>query len=185
MTHSQRSWTVLLLCGASGTGKSYLANQLARHEQVNVLGIDDIGLALKAVTTADVLPALHSGADWLEIGVARNVDWLLRVGKELMPALRAIIKDHLQSGDPIIIEGDFLDMDLAHMFPAPQVKTLVVCEPSLDQIVQNYLAREGGDLQQYRAEISSAFSKHLADLCETRCIPCIEARPWDTALQRA
>lgn len=55
---------------------------------------------------------------------------------------------------------------------------------SLNQIMQNYLSREGGDLQDYRAGISIAYGKWIADICKRNNIRLVESRPWDTALTR-
>lgn len=57
-------------------------------------------------------------------------------------------------------------------------------ETESNQIVQNYIAREGGDLQHYRAAISIAYGNWLKDICEQNGIPVIESRPWDTVLTR-
>lgn len=70
-------------------------------------------------------------------------------------------------------------------FDNPEVKSIFVIEPDINQITQNYLSREGGDLQQYRAEISIAYGKWIADTCKENNIRVIEARPWSTALRRA
>jgi len=56
--------------------------------------------------------------------------------------------------------------------------------PVLLQIAQNYLSREGGDLQQYRADISAGYGKWISDTCAKFGIGLIEARSWDTAVDR-
>lgn len=184
--HKDRNWTVLLIGGASGTGKSSLAYALARFYEVSVLEIDDIGQALKAMTTKETLPETHyfSGVNWKEIGADKNVDWLKRVSKEMIPALKAIIENHLEGNIPVIIEGDFLDPAFAGSFDSPKVKALFVKESDRGQIVQNYLAREGGELQGYRAEISALYGDWIAETCEQLGISVVEARPWDTVLER-
>ena len=55
----ERNWTVLLIGGSSGTGKSSFAYNLARFYGVSVLEVDDVGQALKAMTTGETLPMLH------------------------------------------------------------------------------------------------------------------------------
>jgi Holliday junction resolvasome RuvABC ATP-dependent DNA helicase subunit len=47
----ERPWHVLLIGGASGIGKTTLANQLGQRFGVNVTQLDDIQTALEAVTT--------------------------------------------------------------------------------------------------------------------------------------
>ncbi len=185
---TDRNWTVLLIGGASGTGKSSLAYQIARFYGVNVLEVDDVHQMIKAVTTKTDFPAIHhweTGVDWQEIGVQSNVQWLRDVGKEMLPALTALVERHLEDRLPIIIEGDFIHPELAASFTNSEVKALFVLENKQQQLVENYTAREGGAPQQYRAEISVAYGGWLADACQYKGICTMNARPWDTALDRA
>lgn len=183
-----RNWTVLFVGGSSGTGKSSLAYEIARYYGVNVLEVDDINLSVETVTTKEDFPAIHywsTGIDWKDIGVKGNVNWLIDVSKEMVPVLKALVERHIEDKLPIIIEGDFIYPEFAVSFNNPEVKSIFVNEPDINQIMQNYLSREGGDLQQYRAEISIAYGKWIADTCKTNNISVIEARPWNTALTRA
>jgi hypothetical protein len=52
-------WTVTLVCGASGVGKSLLARSLAARYGVPLAEADDIVAALQAITTAEQQPLLH------------------------------------------------------------------------------------------------------------------------------
>lgn len=185
--NADREWTVLFLGGPSGTGKSSVAYALARHYGINVLEIDDIVEALKAMAGKDVFPALHhwSGADWMDVGIAGNVEWLVSVGREIAPAIRAVVENHLEGDVPVIIEGDFLAPAFACSFNSPKVKALFIHEPEEGQIVENYLAREGGPAQTYRAAISAAYGQWIKDECEKLGIPLLESRPWDTTVERA
>lgn len=184
----ERNWTVLFIGGASGSGKSSLAYQIARLYGVNVLEADDVYLSVKAVTKKEDFPAIHywdTGADWKSIGVEGNVKWLTDVGKELVPALKALMNRHLEDKLPVIIEGDFIYPGLMASLSNPEVKSIFLTEPDVDQIMQNYQSREGGGLQRYRAEISVAYGKWIKDTCKKNNISVIEARPWDTVLVRA
>lgn len=183
-----RNWTVLFIGGSSGTGKSSIAYEIARFYGVNVLEVDDVYLSVETVTTKENFPALHywgTGVDWKSIGVDSNVNWLIDVSKEMIPVLKAIVNRHLEDKLPIIIEGDFIYPEFTISFDNPEVKSIFIYEPDINQIMQNYLSREGGDLQQYRTEISIAYGKWLADTCKQNNIRVIEVRPWDTALTRA
>ena len=187
MQRSQ-NWTILLIGGASGTGKSSLAYKIAEYYAVNVREIDDIHAAVKAATTGKTHPAIHywsTGINWKEIGIAGNADWLTRVSEELVPALKAIIENHLESDVPVIIEGDFISPEFAGSFADPRVRAIFVHEPDNRQIVQNYLMREGGNLQQFRADISSVYGARLKERCQVLGIKTIEARPWASGLERA
>lgn len=186
--NNDRNWTVLFIGGASGTGKSSIAYEIARFYGLNVLEVDDIHLSVEAVTTKESFPAIHywnTGVNWEEIGVAGNVNWLIDVSKEMIPVLKELVNRHIEDKLPIIIEGDFIYPEFANSFENPEVKSIFVNESDINQILQNYLSREGGDLQHYRAEISIAYGKWIADTCSQNGIRLIEARPWDTVLTRA
>jgi 2-phosphoglycerate kinase len=184
---NDRNWTVLFIGGASGTGKSSIAYEIAKCYGVNVLEVDDIHLSVEKVTTKETFPAIHywdTGLNWKDIGVDANVNWLIDVSKELIPVLKELVNRHLEDKVPIIIEGDFIYPEFTKSFGDPQVKSIFVNETDTNQIVQNYLLREGGNLQHYRSEISSAYSKWIADSCNHNDISVIESRPWDTVLGR-
>ena len=186
--NNDRNWTVLLIGGPSGTGKSSIAYQIAQHYGVNVLEVDDIHLSVEAVTTKEQYPTIHywsTGVNWMDIGVEGNVNWLIDVSKEMMPVLKALVNRHLEDKLPIIIEGDFIHPEITKILDCPEVKTIFVTEENLDQIVQNYQLREGGDLQHYRAEISIAYGKWIKSYCNQNGITMLEARPWATSLTRA
>jgi len=65
-----RDWDVLLIGGASGTGKSTVANVLARRFGVPVTPVDDIVTALLTLSTPEQQPVLHRF--WTEPGA---FDW--------------------------------------------------------------------------------------------------------------
>lgn len=185
---NNRNWTVLFIGGPSGTGKSSIAYEIARYYGVNVLEADDINLTVETVTTKETFPALHywnTGVNWKDIGVDGNVNWLIDVSKEMIPVLKQLVNRHIEDKLPVIIEGDFIYPEFTISFDDPDVKSIFINEPDVDQILQNYFLREGGDLQHYRAEISIAYGKWIADTCNKNGIRMIESRPWDTALARA
>jgi len=187
MISTARNWDVLLIGGPSGCGKTTIAYELARFYQVNVVKVDDIGQALKAMTTVETLPVLHywdTGVNWREVGVTACVEWLINVSKEISPAIKAIVeKVHIADSEPCIIEGDFIHPELCAGFDNVRVKSIFVRETDVDQISQNYLKREGR-LQPYRAEGSRDHGNWLADTCAKYGIPVVEARPWDDLMER-
>ena len=183
-----RHWTVLLIGGASGTGKSSLAYRIADLCAISVLEVDDVFQAVKAVTAKEILPAMHywsDGINWTDIGVSGNVNWLINAGKEMAPALKAIVDRHIEDKVPVIIEGDFICPEFAMSFDHPEVKSLFVTEPDREQLLQNFFAREGGDLQHFRADVSAAHGDWISETCRKLGIELIESRPWDTVLHRA
>lgn len=186
--NNDRNWTVLFIGGASGIGKSSIAYEIARFYGVNVLEVDDVHLSVKTVTTKEKFPAIHywdTGLNWKDIGVGGNVNWLIDVSKEMIPILKELVNRHIEDKLPIIIEGDFIYPEFIISLDNPEVKSIFVNESDINQIMKNYLSREGGDLQHYRAEISIAYGKWIADTCNVNGIRVIESRPWDTALTRS
>ena len=182
-----RNWTVLFIGGASGMGKSTIAYEIARYYGVNVLEVDDVHLSVETVTTKESYPAIHywdTGAYWMDIGVVGNVILLIDVSKEMIPVLKELVDRHIEDKVPVIIEGDFIYPEFTVSFDNPEVKSIFVNESDINQILQNYLARESGDLQHYRAKISIAYGKWIADTCNQNGIAVIESRPWDTVLER-
>ena len=183
-----RDWTVLFIGGASGTGKSTLAYELAKYFEINVLEVDDIGQALKAMTTKDILPVIHywsTGINWIDIGVDGNLKWLIDVSKEMIPGIKAIVNRHIEDRVPVIIEGDFIFPEFTLSFKGSEVKCIYLLESDKNQILKNFLVREGGELQNYRADISILYGNWIKNICIKNGINYIESRPWDTLLNRA
>ncbi len=162
--NTKRDWTVLLIGGASGSGKSSVAYELSRIHNVNVIEVDDIFEAIKSMTTRELHPAIHywsTGINWIDIGVSGNVKWLIDVSIEMITGLKSIVENHIEADVPVIIEGDFIHPELALSIENPKVKSLFINESDKIQIVQNYLDREGGELQHFRADISTQYGKWL------------------------
>ena len=182
-----KNWIVLFIGGASGTGKSTLAYQIADHYSVNVMEIDDIHQIVRAITTSENYPAIHyweSGINWKDIGVDQNVEWLKSVSREMVTAVKAIVDRHIEDEVPIILEGDFIYPEIVASFDNPKVKAVFITEMDKNQLLMNYSTREGGELQNYRAEISVKYNEWLMKSCNELGIKCLESRPWDTLLSR-
>ena len=75
---------------------------------------------------------------------------MIDVSKELIPVLKELVSRHIEDKVPIIIGGDFISPELTKSFINSEVKSIFLCETDTNQIVQNYLSREGGDLQHFR-----------------------------------
>lgn len=189
-----RAWDVLLLGGASGTGKSAVSYPLARRYGVPVLEVDDLVEALLATTTPDTHPDLHywrthPGA--ASFPAERIVDLQIATARALEPAVAAVIANHLVTNMPVVIEGDYLLPELAARdsfagtAAAGRVRAVVLHEPDPARIEANYLVREPGDGAQHaRAVASAAFGDWLAAEA-TRCgVPVAPARPWADVLHR-
>jgi len=180
-------WIVLIIGGASGTGKSELAYKVAKEYGISVLELDDIHTAIKPFASPDEYPAIHDpeGHKWMERGVDLNVNWLKDVSREMFDTLKRVVDRHIEDNLPVIIEGDFIHPDLVASLDGLNVKVLFVQESDINQVISNYVSREGGDPQQLRAEISCTHGSWIADTCRNKGINLIESRPWETVLDRA
>lgn len=105
-----RDWKILLIGGSSGTGKSLLARQLAKHFELPLMEVDDIRIVLQNIVDPKIHPDLFTffhDPDFLEHYNAEILaEKLLHVGREVWAALDALITKHLVCNEPVIFEGD-------------------------------------------------------------------------------
>lgn len=178
------NWQVLLLGGASGSGKSALSYPLARRYGTPIVEVDDLVEALQAITTPEQQPTLHywrAHPDAARLPVEHVVERQIAIARALRPAVEAVIDNHVRTGTPVIIEGDYL---LPGPLPAG-VRAVFVHEPDAAQLARNYRQREprAGD-QRGRAEASARYGEWLAAQAVRHGHPVLPARPWSTAPDR-
>jgi 2-phosphoglycerate kinase len=188
------SFDVLLLGGASGTGKTRVAYPLARHFEVGVAAVDDLVTVLERMTTPEHLPALHFWESHPDPGSISASDIQLQgteIMQVMMPALEAVIENHLEESTPVVLEGDFIHPALAaratfgEQANDGRVKAIFLVEADVDQLVLNYLEREPAiGPQTTRAEVSALWSAWFSRECSAYGVPAISARPWATLLER-
>lgn len=178
-------WTVALICGASGVGKTTAARELANRYGAALGEADDIVTALKALTTAERLPALHywdnhpEAASWPAEQIAALH---LSVAEELTPAFAAVIADHLEYNARVVLEGDYLLPDLA-LGLGPRVRAVVLTDTH-ESIVSNYHTREPNrGPQDIRASVGVLITAALTHRAQHE-IPIVAARPWQDSLAR-
>jgi len=182
-----KNWDILIIGGASASGKTVASRALARLYKIDLVRVDDFQVLLEATTTPKALPAIHywnTHPNWRDDGIDAAVSRLIDAGQALIPGLAAVVADHLVENIPMILEGDFILPEFAATFRNPKIKSIFIHEPSKEQISQNYLAREGEGVQQFRAEVSHAYGNWLADSCEKLGIPVVTSRPWDNLIER-
>jgi 2-phosphoglycerate kinase len=195
MPDPDREWTVLLLGGASGVGKSMLSHPLGRELGVNVTDVDDVQIALETATAPSDLPMLHfwrtNFDEYMSWTDEQRVEHHIRVCREVfLPVMRAVIADHLETRTPVVYDGDFLLPEMATMTNyldeqnGSRVRALFVSEPDEATIAANYVEREG-EAQSERARTSWLFDDFLRSECHRHGVPIVDARPWDTVVERA
>jgi 2-phosphoglycerate kinase len=181
-------WDVLLIGGASGAGKSSLAYPLARYFDVAIAEADDLFHAIEATTTPEQLPALHywrthPDAELLPPG--KILDLHLDVCRTLVPAIAAVIRNHIETRMPVILEGDYI-LPANVLANGPRTRALFLVEDDHAQIVANLRAREPSVVtQDKRARVSVLFGQWLRAECERYGLAVIAARPFETVLERA
>jgi 2-phosphoglycerate kinase len=192
--HPERDWTVLLIGGASGTGKTRLSYPLARRFRVPIVEVDDIVEALQVMTTPDQQPALHHWATHPE-AAGLPPEGILRihlaVAEALAPALAAVVANHLQTDTPVIIEGDYLtpafvaNARFREDRADGRVAAVFLHEPDEDQLVANFAGREAGEgVQRRRARVSVLYGEWLVAEATRSDVPTISARPWSSLRRR-
>lgn len=186
MNAAEDDWCVLLIGGASGTGKSEVSYPLAHQLGVSVLETDDLVTAIKAATTPQQLPILHYWDTHPEAHtwpVHRIEELTMKVITLLQPAFDAVIDDHLDYDRRVIIEGDYLLPALA--MDRPRVRGVLLHEPDLEQLIRNFTGREPATAEQRtRAAVSTALGARLTTQALALGVPVITARPWSTAVHR-
>jgi hypothetical protein len=200
-------WRVLLIGGASGVGKTILAQALARHYGVSLLLADDVRLALQQVTTPEQQPALHYFLTTPDVWGHPEDDLLagfVGVAMALAPALGVIAAHHLvvDGAGPLIIEGDGIAPSLVgerspvlpHIPNASLlsgVRALFVDEPDEEMIFANMLARGRGfermppEDQRANAHAAWLYGRWLRDEAEKRRTLVLPARPLEALFERA
>lgn len=179
-------WRVLVVGGASGMGKTRVSRELARRYGVPVVELDDVVEALLAVTRPEHLPEVHY---WRTHPEAANrapesvVERQIAVARALVPAVEAVVANHVETDTPVIIEGDYALPALAAAHGP--VRGVVVHEDSEAHVVSNYLAREPEEgRQHHRARVSVLYGRWLSEQAHAAGVPVVAPRPWHDLAQR-
>jgi 2-phosphoglycerate kinase len=120
---------VIVIGGAPFAGKTTLTKRLAAQRGYAPVAIDDLGTAVRAVTTPQSHPALHpmAGWDYRAYYVAHTPAMLIRHSRReheaLWPAIAAVIDAHLHWAGPVILEGWQLDPAGVASVAHPQLRT--------------------------------------------------------------
>jgi 2-phosphoglycerate kinase len=134
------------------SGKTTVAHRLAAILGYGCLSTDDLGAAIRAVTTKDSHPHLHpmDGYDYREYYVTRSPDELIADAslerRALWPAVQSVVRAHSAWGKPIIIEGWSLWPERVIQLRLPSVRSLwfVAHESTLQERMVNAVGFYGG-----------------------------------------
>jgi 2-phosphoglycerate kinase len=201
MLASETTWKVLLIGGSSGVGKSSLARQLGRRFGTPWMQVDDLRLALQRSRV--ILPEQTEALYFFEetpqvwnLPAERLRDGLIALGQVLSPALEVVIENHVDTADPLVIEGDAI---LPSLFTRPsvqarssngQVQAVFLVEPDEHRLLAHLDARY--QVQVSHNEVLARAMAHvrwlhglwLAEEARRLDLPVLEPHPWETLAQR-
>ncbi|GCE08572.1 hypothetical protein KDAU_59010 [Dictyobacter aurantiacus] len=197
------NWKVLLIGGASGSGKTEVARAVGLRLGMPWLQVDDLRLAFQHSQVA--LPDPQATRDLYFFAETTHV-WrqgaeALRAGliassRALLPALEIIIANHIDTDAPLIIEGDNILPELierSRLRPyveRGQLRTVFLRESDADRLRTNIEARARGTAHispeelQTEAEAKWLYSQWLMTEAGRLHQPVLEARPWETLGER-
>ena len=195
------AWSVLVLLGASGTGKSTAAAAIARQREATWMQVDDLRLALQysQVSLPERTGRLYAFLDDPEIWtrpVADIREAFIGVSEAMAPAVRIVIENHVATHDPMVIEGDGVlpalveDEALAPFVASGIVRFCCVAEDGADALLANMLARGRGitgdisDEAHVHAAANAAFGAWLATESHRLGIPVVLSRPFEILPER-
>lgn len=194
-------WTVLLIGGPSGVGKSTAAARLGRRLGVTWLQVDDLRLALQAsrVILPEGTAALYFFEETPDVWSRppeRLCQGLIAVGEALAPAIAKVVDNHVHIAAPVVIEGDGIlpalltRPELREHVAAGQARAVFVVEPDEGEIFANMLARGRGlegraeDKLRAQARANWLYGQWLAGEARARGLPVAAPRPWMTLVSR-
>jgi 2-phosphoglycerate kinase len=192
---------VFLIGGASGVGKTLVAQQLGQRFGASWLAIDDLRLAFQYshVTLPERTNALYFFLETPDIWTQPPEslrDGLIAVGEVMSPALEIVVANHVDTSAPVVIEGDGI---LPSLFAAPSVQdrarhglvqAVFLIEPEEDVLLDNIIARGRGTTGRPEAELRTEahakwlYGQWLAREAHRYGLPVLHPRPWLTLLER-
>ena len=198
-------WTILLIGGNSGAGKTTLAQSLGLRFGVPWLQADDVRLALQHITTPHEHQSLHFFVR--DPGKAKSDIWsrpperlcqgLIDVGSVVSRALEMVIAHHLATSKPLIIEGDGIMPFLPHRQRFADIKpedgsvqALFIVELDEDILMANLRGRGRGyddktcEEQQTQVRMNRLFGEWLSQEAPRYGLEVLSAQPWQDLQKR-
>jgi len=188
--------TVLLIGGASGTGKSTVARAIARRHDADWLQVDDLRLALQWSDVrlldddaTEALRFLERTEDVWQLPAERLRDAMIAVGVAMTEAVAIVVGNHVAQGDVTVIEGDGIlpsiveHPELRGSLASGKLRVVFVAPSDEDELLRNMLDRGRGVPDKSEAELRRivemnwVYTVWLAREAEERSIPVVTTRP--------
>lgn len=186
------NWTVLLIGGSSGVGKSHLARQLAEHYKTPFTEVDDIRIALHQLVDKEQYPDLFTFIDnpnfYEEYDEHDFTEKLLSIARVLWKSLDVLISKHVALEETVIFEGDGVIPELLSKRDLDKVKSVFIYD-DIEHIKERQMKRnrQGKALEKMEknALFSYAYSEELRRQAEEHGFLTIKASPLETLYERA
>jgi len=194
---TRRDWHILLIGGGTGTGKTRLSEELARHFSVRAVEGDVLRWSIESVVSPGSdrdLHIFHDPSFW-ELPVEEMVERSLRWSARLCEINAAVLVRHHFVNRPIILEAvwvlpefaaqtRFGDVDLSG-----RIRSLFLYEPDIDLLRERLYGRDGAlGLPSNQPRRLASFHEQglvLKQRAEALGLPVLECRPFETLFERA
>lgn len=191
------SWTVLLIGGSAGVGKTLIAERVARQVGAPWGQVDDFQRALHDASTPADHPALHffdSDGIW-DLPAESLCERFVEVAQTVSRSLEGVISHHIATASPLVLEGIWLVPALAAQVSyggAPsggQVRAVFLVELDDDGLKNapdrtSFFDRRGAAVRRTRARVSALYSQWLESEATRYHVPTLTVRPWPTLADR-
>jgi 2-phosphoglycerate kinase len=193
-------WSVLLIVGASGTGKTAVAKAISREPGIAWAQVDDLRLLqysdarLHTDAAADGLYFFFRTPNVWTLPAAALADVLVATGEAMTEAIAIVTGNHIVKGDPAVIEGDGI---LPGLLDHPELRgfaalRMVVLAPENESEPLEAMVERGrgehldpGTPESRRiAEMNWRFTRWLVAETDGRGIPVASTRPLKTLAAR-
>ena len=188
----EKSWTVLLIGGSSGVGKTRLAQQLAEKYGIPHMEADDVRVALRTVTNREAHPELFTFVDnqnYLEdFSEARFIEEHLATATTVWKALSALIDKHIGFGEQVVIEGDSILPALLAGRSREGIREVFVFDELEGirerQMVRNRNKKRTPEKMETNARFSFAYSEVFRNQAKEQAMFAVIASPIESLFSR-
>jgi 2-phosphoglycerate kinase len=193
----QRDWQVLLIGGATGSGKTRLSLELGKHFDVRVLEGDVLRWVIESAVPPGSDPDLHVFREpgiW-DLPWQQSLERSLRISARLCKINEVVLaRQHFVNG-PLILEGFWVLPEFATQARfdgvemAGEVRSLFLYEQDVDALKERLYRRDGErGLPSDQPSRLAMFYEHgllIKQRAEELGLPVLQSRPFETLFDRA